>query len=152
MTMALGMREAALTHLASALKNHPKNYPLTLTYADWLIRYGKTQDAITFLQKQVALKTSHPELWHLLSQAQARAKQPLKSHLAQAQFLKLNEDYLGALTQLRLAKKISPLSLQETRQIDAEMKAIEKKIPAKSSQLNNKHKSSLTSLMHKNCG
>jgi len=135
MEMASGERQVALEHLATTLKNHPKNYPLTLTYADWLIRYGQTEDAISFLQKQVAVKTAHSELWHLLSQAHARAKQPLKSHLAQAQFLKLTQDYPGALTQLRLAKKITPLSAQDRRQIDAEMKAVEKLQPAKTSAL-----------------
>lgn len=135
MEMTLGERQTALEHLASALKNHPKNYPLTLTYADWLIRYGKVEDAVAFLQKQVAVKMPNPELWHLLSQAYARAKQSLKSHLAQAQFLKLIQDYPGALTQLRLAKKITPLSVQDQRQIDAEMKAIEKLQPAKLSVL-----------------
>jgi len=132
MEMGLGERESALEHLATTLKNHPKNRPLTLTYADWLIRYGQTTEAISFIQKQVAVKTTHPELWHLLSQAQARAKQPLKSHLAQAQFLKLTGDYPGSLTQLRLAKKIIPLTPQEIRQIEAEVKAVEKLQPPKS--------------------
>lgn len=132
MEMSIGERQNALDRLSVTLKNHPKNYPLTLTYADWLIRYGQTADAISFLQKQVAVKTPHPELWHLLSQAQARAKQPLKSHLAQAQFLKLTGDYPGSLTQLRLAKKISPLTPQDIRQIDAEVKDLEKLQPAKS--------------------
>lgn len=132
MEMAAGERQTALDHLALTLKNHPKNYPLTITYADWLIRYGRIDEAIAFLQKQVAVKTSHHEFWHLLSQAQARAKQPLKSHLAQAQYLKLNGDYLGALTQLRLAKKITPLSAQDSHHIETEVKAIEKLQPAKS--------------------
>lgn len=131
MEMAMGERASALERLASTLKNHPKNYPLTLTYADWLLRYGQTADAISFIQKQVAVKTPHPELWHLLSQAQSRAKQPLKSHLAQAQFLKLTGDFPGALTQLALAKKITPLTPQDLRQIEAEVKAVEKLKPAK---------------------
>ncbi|MCS5712469.1 M48 family metalloprotease [Candidatus Berkiella aquae] len=132
MEMGLGERDMALEHLATTLKNHPKNYTLTLTYADWLLRCGKTTDAISFLQKQVAIKSNRHEFWHLLSQAQARAKQPLKSHLAQAQYLKLTGDYLGALTQLRLAKKITPLSVQDAKQIEAELKIVEKLQPTKS--------------------
>jgi len=101
---------------------------LIITYTDWLTKTGSTTTAIRLLKQQISRKPNRSELWHLLSAAHAQAHQPLQAHLAQAHYLTLQGDLSGAATQLTLAKKISPLSSQEQKQIEAQQKEIEKKM------------------------
>lgn len=120
--------EKALTRLANTLQNHPNNYPLTLTYCEWLIKNHDAAKAARILQQQVLRKPAPPPLWHLLSSAYSQLQQPIQAHLAQAQYLKLKGDFTGAATQLRLAKKLPSITQQEQRQIDAELKEIQNKL------------------------
>ncbi len=128
MEMMTEQRQQALSRLANTLQNHPNNYPLTFTYCEWLIKNGDATKAARLLQQQILRKPIRPPLWNLLSAAYSQLHQPIQSHLAQAQFLKLKGDYTGAATQLRLAKKLSSASPQEQRQIDAELKEIQSKL------------------------
>lgn len=126
--IAAHQSQSALSRLEQSLKNHPNHYPLTFHYAQLLIRTGEPQSAIRLLKQRTLQKSSsRPELWNLLSSAYAKANQPILAHQAQAQFLKLQGDLQGALTQLKIAQKISP-SLPEQRQIEAQMQEIQQKI------------------------
>lgn len=127
MEMASYEKEKALDRLGNALKNHPNNYPLVCVYSEWLIKTGAIQTAIRVLKQQVLQKPVHAELWKLLSNAYAQAHQPVQAHLAQAQFLKSQGDYTNAILQLTLAKKVSTITDQEKRQIEAQLEEIKKK-------------------------
>lgn len=129
--MAMHQPEKALSRLANTLQNHPLNYPLTFTYCELLIKNGDPQKAIHLLKQQIARKPIHPALWNLLSSGYSQTRDIVQAHLAQAQYLKLQGDFPGAVTQLKLAKKISTASPQEKRQIDAELKEIQDKIDTK---------------------
>lgn len=118
----------ALARLNDTLNNHPGNFPLTFMYSEWLIKYQQPDKAIQILSQQVLRKPVHAQLWDLLSIAYAQANQPVKAHCAQAQYLKLQGDFTGAMTQLRLAKKSSPLTVHDQQQIDAQIKEIQKKL------------------------
>jgi len=120
--------QQALNRLANTLKNHPSNYPLMAIYSEWLIKLGEPRKAILLLKQHTSHKTTHNEVWHLLSAAYARANEPAKAHLAQAQYLKRVGDFKGAATQLTLAKKITSLSTQDKQQIDTELKEVQAKI------------------------
>lgn len=126
MEMALHQSEQALHRLSTAVKNHPSNYALNLTYCDWLIKLGDAAQAIPLLQQQSKRKATYADTWHLLSKAYAQMQQPVQSRLAQAQYLKQLGDLTGAMNQLKLAKKIASISEKESRQIDAELSDIQK--------------------------
>lgn len=128
MEMDLQQPQTALSRLAATLKNHPNNYPLTFTYCQWLVKTGEPKLAIPILKQQVARKPVQPALWHLLSAAYARSHQPIQAHLAQAHYLKLLGDIPNAIIQLRLAKKLTPITPQERRQIDAELRETTSKL------------------------
>jgi len=134
--MEIGLNQSAqgLQRLASALDNHPQNYPLTLSYSETLIRSGQSEKAIAVLKKQLGNKPVKARLWDLLSRAYAKHEEPLKAHLAQAQYLKLVGDLQGALAQLRIAKKLSPTT-PELAQINSQMKEIQDKLGKKASKL-----------------
>lgn len=122
MEMALGQSLQATQRLANALKNHPNNHPLTLAYAQALIKTKSASQAIALLKKH-SLHHASAEIYHLLSAAYAQLKQSVQAHRAQAQYLKLQGDLEGALTQLKLARKSA--SVQEQQQIDFELKEIQ---------------------------
>ena len=121
-----GNQNAALDRLSQAIKNHPQNYPLTLSYATTLLKSGQGSAAIPILKKQASLKPNHPECWHLLSAAYALSKQDVKAHLAEAQYLKLQGDLQGAITQLRLANKYNSLTHEERVQIQGQLREYKK--------------------------
>ena len=129
MDMASGQYQEGLTRLASTLKNHPTNYALFVSYNEWLIKLGEADKAIPMLKQRASFKTSRPELWRLLSAAYATAKQPARAHLAQAEYLTLQEDFHGAVIQLRLAKKLPSLTAQDRKLIDSQLRDIQNKHP-----------------------
>lgn len=126
--MATQQQAQALDRLANALKNHPNNYPLTFTYAEWLIKTGQAQNAIPILKQQLQRKPQRPLIWLMLSAAYAQTRQHLQAHLAQAQYLKMQGDLPNALTQLKLASKLPNVTPQEKRQIESEQKEIKEKL------------------------
>ncbi len=128
MEMNTHQPQNAISRLADTLKDHPGSFPITCLYSEWLIKYNEPHKAIQILMQQVSHKPVRPQLWNLLSTAYAQAHQPIQAHMAQSQYLKLQGDFTGAMTQLRLAKKISPSSPQEQQQVDAQIKEIQKKL------------------------
>ncbi|MFI4937619.1 MAG: M48 family metalloprotease [Candidatus Berkiellales bacterium] len=120
--------QKALSRLANTLKDHPNNYPLTYTYAEWLVKTKDSATAIQFLKHKVLQKPPRPELLNLLSSAYSQAGQPMQAHLTQAQYLKLRGDLQGAAIQLKIARKLAAPSSQQQKQIDAEIKEIQRKV------------------------
>lgn len=119
----------ALDRLANALENHPNNFPLLIAYIESLIKTGKGLQAIPLLKLQLSKKPLRVEYWSLLSRAYSQTKQPLQAHVAQAHYLKARGDLAGAITQLKLAKKLALTSSIEQRQIDAQMEELNRKSP-----------------------
>lgn len=103
--MLEGHSQAAEKRLEETLKNYPSNLPVAFAYGQWLLTTSQTQKAIVFFQNRVRQSRSHPQFWTFLSEAYTQAKQPSKSHWAQAQYLKHREEISAAITQLRLAQK-----------------------------------------------
>jgi predicted Zn-dependent protease len=114
----VGQKEEAVLRLETALKNHPFSNPITLTLANLYLKENHAQKAITLLKQQTHHKGASVQNWKLLSIAYASNKQPARAHLAQAQFLKYQGDFAGALTQIKLAKKFSQ-SAFESQQIES---------------------------------
>jgi beta-barrel assembly-enhancing protease len=105
--MEEGKKSQAFSRLESALKNHPDSNPLTLALGEWLIKDNKPNEAVPLLKRQATRKRTHTQIWKLLSIAYANNKQPVEAHLAQAQYLKAQGDFMGATIQVKLAKKVS---------------------------------------------
>ncbi|MGD9592623.1 MAG: M48 family metalloprotease [Candidatus Berkiella sp.] len=131
MEMALNQKNEAIERLANTLKDHPSNFAVTYTYCEWLIKSGQQAKAIDILKSRTALKSAYSQYWNLLSQAYATSGSSLLAHFAQAQYLKSQGDFNGAVTQLKMAKKIYANSKQEQRQIDAQIKELQSKIDQK---------------------
>jgi len=122
--MAAGKPKKALARLSRARRDHPYYFPLVLTLSQWLVEQGEPQKAILILKRQTS---TTPLVWHHLSFAYAKAKQPLQAHLTQAKYLNSQGDLEGAKIQLKLARKIAQKpSIQN--EIDAALIDIKKKI------------------------
>lgn len=130
--MELGLKQTdqGLKRLANTLANHPGHFAIALSFSDELIKLGATDDAIKLLKKQLTVKPLRPKIWDHLARAYAKRQEPTQAHLAQAQYCRYTGDLMGAIAQLRLAKKSGP-SNQELAQINAQMKAIQDKMTTK---------------------
>lgn len=117
----------ALDYLRESLTTNPKNYALTTTLAEWLIRQEQNAEAIRLIKRQIHFHPSNAELYGLLSTAYAKNNNPAQAHLAQAQALKIFGDFRSALTQLQIASKLNNISEREKRQIEAEISEIKPK-------------------------
>jgi len=115
---------AALSLLRTSLQANPKHNATTVTLAELLINQNQSENAIQVIKKHMHLYPNQPELYMLLSSAYTKNKAPVKAHLAQAQALKLYGEHRSALRQLQIARKLSPITDREIRQIDAKISEI----------------------------
>lgn len=101
--LELGRNRKALQRLQDAMRIYPGNYPLTLQYAEALMRADRAAQARDLLQEFSREHKTRPMIFRQLARAAARAGDPVGRHLAQAEYEYLTGNLHGALQQLEQA-------------------------------------------------
>ncbi|HSB95707.1 MAG TPA: M48 family metalloprotease [Spongiibacteraceae bacterium] len=88
--IAMGGAERAAEKLRQQLRVNPDNYPLTMTYANALLKINQPQQAEAVLQAQVKLRPTDPDVWYLLAETHGLAGNIVGVHQARAEYFVLN--------------------------------------------------------------
>jgi beta-barrel assembly-enhancing protease len=80
----------AAEKLAARLKLSPGNHPLTMTYADALMKNQQAHIAEEVLVEQSRLKPNDPGLWYLLAEVQGLSGNIVGLHMSRAEYFILN--------------------------------------------------------------
>lgn len=120
-----GGAQAALGPLREAMAEFPLAGGLQVMNADLLLRAGRSDEALRFLEDRLELTRADPELWRLLAIARAEAGQPGLAHWATAERYALLGGWAAALEQLRLAGQDPALSYYELSRLDVRKREFE---------------------------
>jgi predicted Zn-dependent protease len=88
--IAMGANERAIEKLQPQLRVNPDNYPLTMIYANALLKANQPQQAEAVLQAQVKLRPNDPDVWYLLAEVHGLAGNIVGVHQARAEYFVLN--------------------------------------------------------------
>lgn len=110
---------------------NPNNYPLTIYYAQALLRQEKSELAVPVLERQLLDRPSNPYLWQLLAEAYGEAENIVGVHRAKAEVNFLHNQADQAIAQLQYALPLAKQNFQLTSKIEsriAEIKELKKAI------------------------
>lgn len=112
--------------LASALRISPNNYPLTMTYAQTLLKSGDAARAEKLLVPMTTRRPSDVDLWYLLAETYGLANNIVGVHEARAEYFVLVGNLDQAITQLGYALPLVKDNFQKTARIRARIEEIHK--------------------------
>lgn len=98
-----GKYAAAAQKLSSALKINPGNHPLTMAYAEVLLRQGHPEQAERILNAHIEHRPNDPQVWYQLAEVRGLAGNIVGVHRARAEYFVLNGVLNRAQQQLRYA-------------------------------------------------
>ncbi|OUD12321.1 M48 family metalloprotease [Thioflexithrix psekupsensis] len=102
----LGDMKTALAQAQSALRLHPNDQLLTLTYARLLMSVDEAQEARQILY-QFRGRDKNSDYYRLLAEIHSRLNQPVSSRLNLTEFYYLNGDLETAIIQLKEAQRLT---------------------------------------------
>ncbi len=111
--------------LEEALELHPDNYPLSMLYAETLIRNKQIPDAIYLLQNMTVTHHEEPYVWRRLAEAHGLLGHRLDVYLAKAEYFYLYGLNEQASAQLKFALPLSSGNFQLNSKIQERIKQIE---------------------------
>lgn len=111
--------------LEDALELHPDNYPLSMIYAETLIRNKQIPDAIHLLQNLSISHQEEPYVWRRLAEAHGLLGHRLDVYLAKAEYFYLYGLNEQASSQLRFALPLASGNYQLSSKIQERIKQIE---------------------------
>jgi len=82
--------ENAIDLLQTKLKISTDNFPLSMQYADALMKANKVDEAQQILERQVALRPNDSDIWYLLAETYGLANNIAAVHQARAEYFLLN--------------------------------------------------------------
>ena len=109
----------ALQRYQTASDAYPGYRPLQYGYINALLTAGRSHDALTRVEKQLALYPLDRRLWRLAAQAHAQLGHRLLSHGAQAEWAALSGNLVAAIEQINLGLKAGDGSFQEISAAEA---------------------------------
>lgn len=128
-----GNYAAAADTLSSALTINPGNHPLTMAYAQVLLRMNKTAQAEELLSEHVRRRPQDPHVWYQLAEVHGLAGNIVGVHQARAEYFVLNgvldraKKQLGYALPLVKGNDLATLRIQERiRQIQELAEQMEK--------------------------
>jgi beta-barrel assembly-enhancing protease len=127
--LAAGNPALALQRYQAGSNVHPDYRPLQYGYIGALLATNRSSDALTRVDKQLALYPGDRRLWRLAAQAHSQLGQRLLSHRAQAEAAALSGNLVAAIEQVSLGIKAGDGSFHEMSAAEArrrEWEAIEK--------------------------
>lgn len=95
----------ALKTVKTTHQLYPSHLPLTYLFTDLLISSGEYNQAIRVLEQRISITSTIPQLYQKLAIAYGSADQPVKSHIAQAQYHFFLGETKNALSQLDYAER-----------------------------------------------
>lgn len=104
--VATGQPDRAATKLLTQLRVNPGNYPLSMAYADALLKSSQPQLAEAVLQEQVKTRPTDPYVWYELAETHGLAGNILGVHQARAEYFVLSGVLDKAEQQLNYALKL----------------------------------------------
>ena len=105
--MALNRPELAVKKLSEQLALSPGNHPLTMTYANALMKNQQAHIAEEVLIEQSRLRPNDPGLWYLLAELQGLSGNIVGLHQSRAEYFILNGNLDQAEKQLDYALKLT---------------------------------------------
>jgi predicted Zn-dependent protease len=108
-----GLHELALQRYQAGSKAHPDYHPLQYGHIGALLSAGRSNDALTQVDKQLALYPLDRRLWRLAPQTHAQLGHCLLSHRAQAEADALSGNLIAAIEQISLGIKAGDGSFHE---------------------------------------
>ena len=105
--VARGKPELAVEKLAKALENSPGNHPITMAYANALMKAQQPHIAEEVLVAQSKVRPRDPGLWYLLAEVQGLSGNIAGLHQSRAEYFILNGILDEAEKQLTYALKLS---------------------------------------------
>jgi len=99
--------DKAIDKLTRKLELSPGNHPLTMTYANALMKNQQPHIAEEVLQKQSKLRPNDPGLWYLLAEVQGLSGNIVGLHQSRAEYFILNGNLDQAQKQLNYALKLT---------------------------------------------
>lgn len=117
--------DAALKLLERHLAVAPDNHPLSMTYAQTLLRAGRPKDAERVLVAHVKRNAKKPEIWYLLAETHGLAGNIPGVHQARAEYFVLNGIFDQAQRQLQYALPLVKDDYQTTSRIQNRIREIE---------------------------
>lgn len=114
----------AADKLAARLKLSPGNHPLTMTYADALMKNQQPHIAEEVLVAQSKTHANDPGLWYLLAEVQGLSGNIVGLHLSRAEFFILNGAMDQAEKQLTYALGLTNKDYLTTARINQRLKDV----------------------------
>lgn len=124
--VAAGRYQAALDSITALLKQHPGNHPLTIRYAEALMKAGDFERCAEVLERYSRTRTKDDYVWYLLAEVNGLAGNILGVHEARAEYFILNGIYDRAQTQLRNALKLTDGNAYRTALLQERVKYVER--------------------------
>lgn len=116
----------ALKTLTDLLEKDPENHPLTIRYAEALMKSGDYQRCAEVLERYSRRRSTDDYVWYLLAEVNGLAGNILGVHEARAEYFILNGIYDRAQIQLRNALKLAQGSFHRTALLEERMKYVER--------------------------
>ena len=126
--------DTAARKLRSALRVNPGNHPLTMAYADVLMRQQQPEQAERLLSEHVERRPNDPAIWYQLAEVRGLAGDIVGVHRARAEYfvlvgaLSLAERQLGYALPLVKGRDLTALRIEERirqiRQLAREMEQL----------------------------
>jgi predicted Zn-dependent protease len=117
--LAAGKPEAAARRLRGQLDVNPGNHPLTMAYANALLRNGKPRDAERVLEEHSRRKPDDPQVWYELAETHGLAGNIIAVHRARAEYFILNGALDLAERQLGYALDLARSDFHTTASVQA---------------------------------
>ena len=112
-----GNYKSAIELLQPALEYTPKNYALSVHYADALTLAGRTEEAVKVLREQLTEKPGSPLLWYMLAEAYGKGQDRLNVYQAKAEYFYQYGQVQRAVEQLEYAIPLAKDQFQITSRI-----------------------------------
>jgi predicted Zn-dependent protease len=122
--VATGNADRAAAKLQTQLRVNPGNYPLSMAYADALLKSGQPQQAEATLEEQVKARPNDPYVWYELAETHGLAGNILGVHQARAEYFVLNGVLDKAEQQLNYALRLVKNDAITTAKINERIRQI----------------------------
>lgn len=128
-----GNVDSAIRKMEQQLRVNPGNHPLSMTYADALLKANQPQKAEVVLEDEAKARPNDPDVWYLLAETDGLAGNIVGVHRARAEYFVLNgvldkaEKQLGYALPLVKGDNLTTTKIEERiRQIKAMDEAMRK--------------------------
>lgn len=121
--LAAGQHALALQRYQTGSETYPGYRPLQYGHIGALLSAGRSKDALTRVDRQLALYPLDRRLWQLAAQTHAQLGHRLLSHRAQAEAAALSGNLVAAIEQISLGIKAGDGSFHELSAAEARRRA-----------------------------